>query len=420
MHMSPAGNGRNVMSQGRDKTARTDGRYTLMKGGLKINTGMADNYDYNLLACVILLTCFGLVMLYSASAYRASVAYEGNDMFFFRKQALISAAAILAAIYWSTVDYHRYISLSALLYIFSTALMVITRYAGTEVNGATRWLRIGPVSFQPAEMAKLAVILFLAYVISHIGYGMKGIKAPLFVGVFGFCSAFVTYFFTNNLSTAVIIAAICAFMIFIVHPKTVPFLIMAGIGLALILLVVFVILPRVIPDVSELTSEQFRLIRILVWRKPEAYPDSGGYQVLQGLYAVGSGGLFGKGLGNGVQKLGSIPEAQNDMIFSIICEELGLFGALIVIFLYVFLLYRLFNIAKNAPDLTGSLIATGIFIHIALQVILNIAVVLNLIPTTGISLPFISYGGTSILFLMAEMAIALNISSQCRPEGAAS
>ena len=162
------------------------------------------------------------------------------------------------------------------------------------------------------------------------------------------------------------------------------------------------------------TSDSFRLNRILVWLDPEKYSDNGGYQVLQGLYAIGSGGLFGKGLGNSTQKIQSIPEAQNDMIFSIICEELGLFGAVLLTILFVFLLYRLMFIAQNAPDLLGSLIVTGIFAHIALQVVLNIAVVLNFIPTTGVTLPFISYGGTSILFLMAEMGIALNVSRQIR------
>ena len=133
---------------------------------------------------------------------------------------------------------------------------------------------------------------------------------------------------------------------------------------------------------------------------------------MQGLYAIGSGGVFGKGLGNSTQKLGALPEAENDMIFAIICEELGMVGAFIVIGLFIYLLYRLFFIALNAPDLLGSLITVGIFTHVALQVVLNIAVVLNVIPTTGITLPFVSYGGTSLLFLMAEMGIALNISGQ--------
>lgn len=141
---------------------------------------------------------------------------------------------------------------------------------------------------------------------------------------------------------------------------------------------------------------------------------SGGYQVLQGLYAIGSGGFFGKGLGNSAQKLGTIPEAQNDMIFSIVCEELGVFGAALLLLMFGYLLYRLFFIAQNAPDLVGSLMVTGIFIHIALQVILNIAVVLNLMPNTGITLPFISYGGTSVVFLMSEMGLALSVARQIK------
>ena len=197
-------------------------------------------------------------------------------------------------------------------------------------------------------------------------------------------------------------------MIFVAHPKTAPFVLTAGIGLP-------VGIVGVRGYVSSLgASGNFRFNRVLAWIDPEKYSDGGGYQVLQGLYAIGSGGLFGKGLGNSTQKIQSIPEAQNDMIFSIICEELGLFGAVLLTILFVFLLYRLMFIAQNAPDLLGSLIVTGIFAHIALQVILNIAVVLNVIPTTGVTLPFISYGGTSILFLMTEMGIALNVSRQIR------
>ena len=162
------------------------------------------------------------------------------------------------------------------------------------------------------------------------------------------------------------------------------------------------------------TSSSFRIRRILVWLHPEDYASGDGHQTLQALYAIGSGGIFGRGLGNSIQKLGSVPEAQNDMIFSIICEELGLFGALLVLVLFGYLLYRLFFIAQNAPDLFGSLLVTGIFIHIALQVIFNIAVVLNLMPNTGVTLPFISYGGTSIMFLMIEMGLALGVARKIR------
>ena len=146
------------------------------------------------------------------------------------------------------------------------------------------------------------------------------------------------------------------------------------------------------------------------------YARSGGYQVLQGLYAIGSGGLFGKGLGESLQKLGFVPEAQNDMIFSIICEELGLFGAISVILIFMFMIYRFMVIAGNAPDLMGAVIVIGVMAHIAIQVILNIAVVTNTIPNTGVTLPFISYGGTSVMFLMLEMGMVLSVSNQIKLE----
>ena len=159
-------------------------------------------------------------------------------------------------------------------------------------------------------------------------------------------------------------------------------------------------------------SSNFRLRRIQVWLHPEDYASGDGYQTLQALYAIGSGGFFGRGLGNSIQKLGSVPEAQNDMIFSIICEELGIFGALLVLLLFGYLLYRLFVVAQNAPDAYGMLMVSGVFAHISIQVILNLCVVLKLMPATGITLPFISYGGTAVVFLLAEMGIALGISSK--------
>ena len=160
----------------------------------------------------------------------------------------------------------------------------------------------------------------------------------------------------------------------------------------------------------------YQLSRINVWKNPEAFASEGGYQVLQGLYAIGSGGLFGKGLGESIQKLGFVPEAQNDMIFSIICEELGLFGAVALILVFMFMIYRFMVIASNAPDLFGCLLVVGVMAHIAIQVILNIAVVTNTIPNTGITLPFISYGGTSIVFLEAEMGMVLSVSNQIKLE----
>ena len=200
----------------------------------------------------------------------------------------------------------------------------------------------------------------------------------------------------SNLSTAIIILGIAAALIFVASPKYAQFLVMGAAAAGF--LGIF------------LALESYRLERLAIWRHPEQYEK--GYQTLQGLYAIGSGGLFGRGLGNSVQKLGFLPEAQNDMIFSIICEELGLMGASLVIGLFLILIWRFFVIATSAKDLTGALIATGAMAHMMIQVILNIAVVTNSIPNTGITLPFISYGGTSVVFLLLEMGLVLSVSNQ--------
>ncbi len=365
-----------------------------------------DYFDYNLLAVVILLTCFGLIMLYSSSAYE-SILENNDDMTYFRKQAVISVIALIVMLLASQVDYHTIARFSLVIYLISNFLLIITRFIGLEVNGARRWLGTASLSFQPAEIAKVAVILFLPSLLVRVGRNIEHARPLLFIFACGLFTAFCTYFFTENLSTAIIILGITAVLIFIAHPRTAPFVIGGLIAAVLVAILVTWLI------VSNLNGG-FRISRIQVWLHPEDYSSSGGYQILQALYAIGNGGFFGKGLGNSTQKLGSLPEAQNDMIFSIICEELGVFGAALVILLFVFLLYRLFFIAQNAPDLLGSLIVTGIFVHISLQVVLNIAVVTNLIPTTGITLPFISYGGTSILFLMAEMGLALSVSRQIK------
>ena len=237
----------------------------------------------------------------------------------------------------------------------------------------------------------------------------------MILGAIGGFLALLAYVFTDNLSTAIIIFCITAGLIFIAHPKTRVFLLLAA-GILLILILFVWMLSNMTKDWSaeRMAEVSFRIRRILVWLHPEKFADGDGYQTMQSLYAIGSGGLLGRGLGNSIQKLGSVPEAQNDMIFSIVCEELGILGGLLLLLLFAYLLYRLFFIAQNAPDMFGSLMVSGIFIHIALQVIFNIAVVVNLMPNTGVTLPFISYGGTSVLFLMAEMGLALSVARQIR------
>lgn len=203
---------------------------------------------------------------------------------------------------------------------------------------------------------------------------------------------------SNNLSTAIILLGIGVITIFVSNPRYLPFVGIGCTGLAFVGIF--------------LSLESYRLERLAIWRDPEKYEK--GFQTIQGLFAIGSGGLFGTGFGNSLQKLGFVPEAQNDMIFSIICEETGLVGAILLILVFLLLLWRLMVIAVHAPDLSGALISAGILSHLAIQVLLNIAVVTNAIPNTGITLPFISYGGTSVVFLLGEMGIALSVSRQMR------
>ena len=364
-----------------------------IRKALKI--GKSDYYDFNLVAVIILIMCFGLIMLYSTSSYMAQI-NEGDDMFYFKKQALYSIGCLVMAIIESYFDYHLLQKIPMLIYFAAVVLMVLVKTPlGVTSHGARRWLKLG-VQFQPAEVAKIAVIICLSYLIVKMGKRVKTLKASMvLLGVGGF-QAFLAYWLTQNLSTAIIIFGITVGLVFIAHPKTKPFILVAAVGVVLAAILVYVV------SRMDVVEGSFRLRRIQVWLHPEADASGDGYQTLQALYAIGSGGFFGRGLGNSIQKLGSVPEAQNDMIFSIICEELA------------YLLYRLFFIAQNAPDLFGSMLVSGVFIHIALQVIMNVAVVLNLMPNTGVTLPFISYGGTSVLFLMAEMGLALSVARQIK------
>lgn len=371
-------------------------------------------FDYSMLAVLVFLVCFGLIMLYSSSSYSALVKYN-DSMYFLKRQVLFCGMGFFAMYWISQIDYHIYAKYAEKLYWFSIALLFLVRLTplGKEVNGAKRWIRL-PMNqqLQPAEIVKLAVILLIPIILCQLGNRAHKKDGIVKVIIWGFGAVAGVYFLTSNLSSAIIVAGITVCLLFVVHPKTKPFMVLAGSGLTAAIIAVAV-LNRMIQDAG--SSGSFRLRRVLVWLQPEQYASGSGYQTLQGLYAIGSGGFFGKGLGNSAQKM-IIPEVQNDMILSVICEELGVCGVIIVLVLFGLLLYRLMFIAQNAPDMYGALVASGIFAHIAIQVILNIAVVTNTIPNTGVTLPFISYGGTSILFLMAEMGIALSISRQIRVE----
>ncbi len=366
-------------------------------------------FDYSLLAILICLICFGLVMLYSTSSYSAMMKQNGDSLFYFKRQVLFCIVGLIGMWIVSRIDYHWYFERSKFFYFISIFMMFLVKTPlGKEVNGAKRWIKLPfEQQLQPAEIAKIAIILFIPALICTMGKEIKTLEGIEKVLAWGAFSAAVVFIITENLSTAIIVMGITCIMIFVVHPKTRIFIIIA-VGIILI----GIVGARVLGMAME-TSGNFRLRRILVWLNPEKYASEGGYQIMQALYAIGSGGFFGKGLGNSAQKM-IIPEVQNDMILSIICEELGVFGAIMVLILFGMLLYRLLFIAQNAPDLYGSLVVSGIFAHIALQVILNVMVVINCIPTTGITLPFISYGGTSVLFLMAEMGLALGVSSKIK------
>ena len=366
-------------------------------------------FDYSLLAILICLICFGLVMLYSTSSYSAMMKQNGDSLFYFKRQVLFCIVGLIGMWIVSRIDYHWYFERSKFFYFISIFMMFLVKTPlGKEVNGAKRWIKLPfEQQLQPAEIAKIAIILFIPALICTMGREIKTLEGIVKVLAWWAFSAAVVFIITENLSTAIIVMGITCIMIFVVHPKTRIFIIIA-VGIILI----GIVGARVLGMAME-TSGNFRLRRILVWLNPEKYASEGGYQIMQALYAIGSGGFFGKGLGNSAQKM-IIPEVQNDMILSIICEELGVFGAIMVLILFGMLLYRLLFIAQNAPDLYGSLVVSGIFAHIALQVILNVMVVINCIPTTGITLPFISYGGTSVLFLMAEMGLALGVSSKIK------
>ena len=365
-------------------------------------------YDDTLLVTLLVLVIAGLVLLTSISAYNGNVKFH-DSFYYLKKQGFATGLGLVGMAVVSRIDYHRWIPLAVPGYLLSILLGVAVLLFGEEYNGSKRWLSLGPVSFQPSEFAKVAVIVFLSWLIEKNIKKMGKFKSIVLtmltilpiVGLVG----------ASNLSTAIIILGIGAVMIFTASPKYLQFfwMIAGGAGFMTIFLAL----------------ESYRLERIAIWRNPEKYEK--GYQTLQGLYAIGSGGLFGRGLGNSVQKLGFLPEAQNDMIFSIICEELGLVGAGILIGVFLILIWRFFVIAAKAEDLTGALIATGAMAHMMIQIILNIAVVTNSIPNTGITLPFISYGGTSVVFLLLEMGLVLSVSGysgrnqkkEMRPENGA-
>ncbi len=353
--------------------------------------------DYVLLLLVLVLAFFGLAMLYSTSAYNGRVKFA-DSCYYLKKQFFATSVGLLPMYLVSCMDYRQLKSLAVPGYLLSLLLSAAVLVVGDSYNGSRRWLSLGPLSFQPSEYAKLAVVILLASVISRMGDRMKSWKNMFLVLVMTL--PIVGLVGTNNLSTAIIILGIAVILIFVANPRFLPFVWLGLLGCGFVGIFLGV--------------ESYRLERLAIWRNPELYEK--GYQTMQGLYAIGSGGFFGVGFGESMQKLGFVPEAQNDMIFSIICEELGLTGACAVILLFGLVIWRLMVIASHTQELFGTLLAAGVMGHILIQVILNVAVVTNTIPNTGITLPLISYGGTSVVFLMLEMGIVLSVSRDWKKE----
>jgi cell division protein FtsW len=364
-------------------------------------------FDYSLLFIVLFLLGFGLVMVYSASSYEALQAY-GDAKYYFKRQLIADVVGVIAMIVVARIPYKLWDRVSALAYLFAMFLILLIIPFGNGTRGAKRWIAIPGTGFniQPAEVAKLCLILFLATIMCKVSKNkIKSLKGFIILMMVPMPLVVMIKVITNNLSSALIIFGIALLMVFVASPDYKKFVIMGLIGVAAVAALVILI-------VNMDSVEGFRSARIVAWLDPESMAQDTGFQTVQGLYAIGSGGIWGKGLGQSMQKLSFLPEAQNDMIFSIICEELGLFGAFAVIVMFIMLLWRMMVIANNAEDLFGALLVVGVMGHIAIQAVLNIAVVTATIPNTGVSLPFISYGGSSVIFLLIEVGIVLSVAGR--------
>lgn len=355
------------------------------------------HFDHALFFLVITLMGVGLVMVYSASSV-TSMFQMDDGLYYLKKQLMWLVVAVLAMLAMSRIHYRSLETLAVPLMLLSLVLLVVILIPGVtrEINGAKRWLILGPMRFQPSELAKLAIIIFLARSIANkqavIGHPLRGILPDLLlVGITGFL-----VLKGPNLSTAATIGAVYVVMLFLGNLPLRHLAVMGACGITAV--GVFIV------------NESYRFQRLLAFLDPWANARKSGYHIIQSLVAIGSGGVWGLGLGNSRQKFFILPERHTDFIFAIICEELGLLGGLFVILLFALLLWRGYKIASRSPDMFGFLLASGITSLIAVQLLVNLGVVLSLLPTTGIPLPFVSYGGSSVLFLGISVGILLNIS----------
>ena len=357
-----------------------------------------------LLVIVLFLLAVGLLMLYSTSSYTASLKYNDGG-YYLKKQAISTAVGLVAMIITALFPYKLYRKFSAPIYVLSVmSLFLVLTKLGYSANNATRWIHIAGLSIQPAEIVKIGLIVGMAAIFTKMTEKeLRGWKPILFMIVIAGLPAGVLWKVTDNASSAIIVLGIAYAMLVVSTKKSIKPYILLAVGMVGATLYVVAIAKGWSQNLS------FRGERILAWLDLEAYADTKGFQTIQSLYGIGSGGIWGKGIGKSMQKLGFLPEAQNDMIFSVVCEELGAIGGIAIMFMYLMLLWRIRDAAKLTKDPFGALLVSGVFAHIAIQVVLNIAVATSVIPNTGVSLPFISYGGSSAIFLLAEIGIVMNV-----------
>ncbi len=381
----------------------------MQKKAKRISKFANNQFDFILCITVFLLLALGIIMVLSASAPSA-LSTTGNSYTYVKKQLLFAVAGLFVMFFLSKIDYRFYKKYYWYIYFASwlVLLLVVVPGLGYSVKGATRWIKIGGFQFQPSEITKIGMIIFFGgYLSDHkdeLQQLGKGFIKPL---AFLVPPVGILYLVQNHLSVSFVIAIVVLVMMFMAGTRLKYFVIVGVTGVVLVACAIGI---AGIKQSSNDESKNFRLDRIATYFDPWADPQGTGYQTVQSLYAIGSGGMFGLGLGNSKQKYLYIPEPHNDFIFSILAEELGFFGCILVIVLFAIFIWRGILVSMRANDLFGSSIAIGVTTMIAVQAIINIAVVTGTVPTTGMSLPFFSYGGTALLLLLANVGILLNIS----------
>ncbi len=362
-------------------------------------------FDVSLILCILFLNIYGIIMIYSASYYYAESNYGYAPTYFFEKQIIwvtMGIVVMFAAGFIKSKFYNRFCWI-ALAMSFLLVLAVRAPIIGHSSHGAYRWIKLGPLTIQIAEPIKIFVIIFLAGFMTR--NKIREMKNTVFVGVYAIVLAIALLFISNNMSTAIIVFLMIYFTVMMYHPNLKLFVMLIVVTIA-VAVAAIIILNNFIPYSQE---ENFRITRIRAWLNPmnEQYADTQ-YQAREALFAIGSGGFFGKGLGRSLIKF-KLPEPHNDYILAIIFEELGIFGVLLLTYLFVYLLYKIFRIYAASKDKYARILVLGVFLHFAIQILMNYCVTLGLFPTMGVTLPFISAGGSSALFGLAELGVVLAV-----------